>query len=79
MDSLRGRHAARLDALTGAQVPEDIGRQHWALDQLIRASPANEVVARAVNDVTYMLAHPDTLADPALLDRAIAANHQHPD
>jgi hypothetical protein len=49
------------------------------LDQLIRASPADEVVARAVNDVTYMLAHPDTLADPALVDRAIAANQQHPD
>ena len=31
-------------------------------------------MARAVNDVTFMLAHPDTLADPALLNRAIAAN-----
>jgi 2-polyprenyl-6-methoxyphenol hydroxylase-like FAD-dependent oxidoreductase len=74
-----GGDAARLDALTGAQVPEDISRRHWALDQLIRASPVDEVVARAVNDVTFMLAHPDTLADPALLDRAIAANQQHPD
>jgi hypothetical protein len=27
-----------------------------------------------VNDVTFMLAHPDILADPALLDRAVAAN-----
>jgi hypothetical protein len=37
------------------------------------------VVARAVNDVNFMLAHPDTLADPAPLDRAVAANRQHPD
>ena len=66
--------AARLDALTGAQVPQDISRQRWTLDQLIQASPADQVVARAVNDVTFMLAHPDTLADPALLNRAIAAN-----
>jgi hypothetical protein len=27
-----------------------------------------------VNDVTFMLAHPDILADPALLDRAVVAN-----
>ena len=73
-----GGDAARLDALTGAQVPEDISRQRWALDQLIRASPVDEVVARAVNDVTFMLAHPDTLADPAPLDRAMAANQQRP-
>jgi 2-polyprenyl-6-methoxyphenol hydroxylase-like FAD-dependent oxidoreductase len=69
-----GGDAARLDALTGAQVPQDISRQRWALNQLIQASPADQVVARAVNDVTFMLAHPDTLADPALLNRAIAAN-----
>jgi hypothetical protein len=35
------------------------------------------VVARKVNDVTFMLAHPDLLADPALLDRAITANREH--
>jgi hypothetical protein len=35
------------------------------------------VVARAVNDVTFMLAHPDLLADSALLDRAITANRDH--
>jgi 2-polyprenyl-6-methoxyphenol hydroxylase-like FAD-dependent oxidoreductase len=73
-----GGDAARLDALTGARVPEGISRQRWALDQLLRASPIDQVVARAVNDVTFMLAHPDTLADPALLDRAVTANQRHP-
>ena len=74
-----GGDAARLDALTGAPVPDDISRQRWALDQLLRAAPADQAVARAVNDVTFMLAHPDILADPALLDRAVTANQQHPD
>ena len=74
-----GGDAARLDARNGALVPEDVSRQRWALDQLIQASPADQVVARAVNDVNFMLAHPDTLADPALLDRAVAANRHHRD
>jgi len=72
-----GGDAARLDALTGAHVPEEISRQRWALEQLLQAAPVDEVVAQAVNDVTFMLAHPATLADPALLDRAITANQQH--
>jgi hypothetical protein len=73
-----GGDAARLDALTGAAVPEDVSRQRWALDQLMQAAPADAAVARALNDVTFMLAHPDTLADPSLLSRAVAANQQHP-
>jgi 2-polyprenyl-6-methoxyphenol hydroxylase-like FAD-dependent oxidoreductase len=73
-----GGDAARLDALTGAPVPEDVSRQRWALDQLMQAAPVDQVVARALNDVTFMLAHPGTLADPALLERAMAANQQHP-
>jgi 2-polyprenyl-6-methoxyphenol hydroxylase-like FAD-dependent oxidoreductase len=72
-----GGDAARHDALIGAQVPEDVSRQRWALGQLIQASPVDQVVARAVNDVTFMLAHPDLLADPALLDRAMTANREH--
>jgi len=74
-----GGDAARLDARNGVRVPEDVSRQRWALGQLIQASPVDQVVARAVNDVNFMLVHPDTLADPALLDRAVAANRQHPD
>jgi hypothetical protein len=69
-----GGDAARLDALSGAEVPADVSRQRWALDQLIRATVADQVVARAVKDVAYMIAHPGTLADPALLERAVAAN-----
>jgi hypothetical protein len=51
-------------------------RQRWALDQLPRATLVDEVVCAAVNDVTFMAAHPGTLADPALLERAVAANNQ---
>jgi 2-polyprenyl-6-methoxyphenol hydroxylase-like FAD-dependent oxidoreductase len=69
-----GGDAARLDAASGAPVPDEVARQRWALDQLIQAAQVDESVARAVNEVLFMLAHPDTLADPALLDRAVAAN-----
>lgn len=42
------------------------------------AGRTDPVVAKAFNNVSYMLAHPATLADPALLDRAVAANQQTP-
>ncbi len=45
-----GGDAARLDALTGAQVPEETSRQRWALEQLFQAAPVDEVVAQAVNE-----------------------------
>jgi len=73
-----GGDAARLDALSGAEVPAEVSRQRWALEQLLRAAPVDAAVAQAVNDVTFMLAHPETLADPALIDRAVAANERHP-
>jgi 2-polyprenyl-6-methoxyphenol hydroxylase-like FAD-dependent oxidoreductase len=69
-----GGDAARLDARDGTQVPEDVARQRRVMEQLMQASQADESVARAVNEVLFMLAHPDTLADPALLERAVAAN-----
>jgi 2-polyprenyl-6-methoxyphenol hydroxylase-like FAD-dependent oxidoreductase len=68
-----GGDAARLDALAGTEVPEGVRRQREALQQLIRAAQVDEVVARAVNDATFMLAHPDILADPVLIERAARA------
>jgi 2-polyprenyl-6-methoxyphenol hydroxylase-like FAD-dependent oxidoreductase len=69
-----GGDVARLDVRNGVQVAEDVARQRWALEQLVLAGHADESVARAVNEVLFMLAHPDTLADPVLLDRAVAVN-----
>ena len=71
-----GGDAARLDAIEGAEVPEGVQRQRWAMDQLIRATLVDETVARAFSRVAFMLAHPFSLGDPALVERAIAANQR---
>lgn len=69
-----GGDAARLDAQHGIEVPDDVRQQRWAMDQITAATLVDGEVTRAFNDVTYMLRHPATLADPALLARAVAAN-----
>jgi 2-polyprenyl-6-methoxyphenol hydroxylase-like FAD-dependent oxidoreductase len=69
-----GSDAARLDALSGADVPEETGRQRRAMDQILRATLADEQVCRAFENVAFMVAHPDSLADPVILERAITAN-----
>jgi hypothetical protein len=46
------------------------------MDQIMRAAVVDADVFRAVQDVTAMVAHPSTLADPALLEQAIAANQR---
>lgn len=69
-----GSDAARLDALSGADVPEEASRQRWAMDQILRATLVDEQVCRAFENVAFMVAHPDTLADPAVLQRAVTAN-----
>jgi 2-polyprenyl-6-methoxyphenol hydroxylase-like FAD-dependent oxidoreductase len=71
-----GGDAARLDAIEGADVPEEVRRQRWATGQLISASLEDEKVAEAFNAVAFMFAHPSSLADPALLERAIAVNQR---
>jgi 2-polyprenyl-6-methoxyphenol hydroxylase-like FAD-dependent oxidoreductase len=71
-----GGDAARLDAIEGAEVPEEVRRQRWATSQLISASLEDEKVAEAFNAVAFMFAHPSSLADPALLERAIAVNQR---
>jgi len=69
-----GSDATRADALSGADVPEEVGRQRWAIDQILRATLTDKEVCRAFENVAYMVAHPSTLADPALLERAVTAN-----
>ena len=66
--------AARLDALSGASVPEEVSRKRQAMGQIARASLVDAYVGSRFLDVAVMLAHPSTLADPALLERAIAVN-----
>ena len=71
-----GGDAARLDALDGAEVPEAVRRQRWAMDQLVRATLVDEAVANAFNRVAFMLAHPFSLGDSALVEQAAAANRR---
>ena len=68
-----GGDRARLDALAGVEVPEDVRRQRSALQEVIGATLVDPEVARAFNDVSYMLRHPATLAEPALLEQAVSA------
>jgi 2-polyprenyl-6-methoxyphenol hydroxylase-like FAD-dependent oxidoreductase len=71
-----GGDAARLDALSGAEVPEEVSRQRRDMDQILRATVVDADVLRAVEEVAAMVAHPSTLTDPALLEQAIAANER---
>lgn len=74
-----GGDMARLDAENGAQVPEAVRRQRWALTQVMAASIVDADIARAFTAVAHMLRHPATLADPVLLERALAINGTAPD
>jgi 2-polyprenyl-6-methoxyphenol hydroxylase-like FAD-dependent oxidoreductase len=71
-----GGDAARLDARTGAKVPAEVRLQREAMAQLMLAARTDAKVSRAIEDVTWMLAHPATLADPGLLEQALAVNRQ---
>jgi hypothetical protein len=42
----------------------------------LRATLVDEAVAHAFSTVTFMLAHPFCLGDPALVERAVAANRR---
>jgi hypothetical protein len=52
----------------------EVSQRQWAMGQLMQASLTDETVADAFKAVAYMRAHPGTLADPALLERAVAVN-----
>jgi 2-polyprenyl-6-methoxyphenol hydroxylase-like FAD-dependent oxidoreductase len=68
--------AARLDAINRFEVSDDVKRQRWAVGQVFRAAGFDQTVAQALAAVTAMLAHPSTLTEPALLDRAIEVNQR---
>jgi len=68
-----GADAARLDVVSGAEVPEDVRRQRRVLDQLMRATLIDVDVCRVVESVTDMVAHPSVLADPAIVRQAASA------
>ncbi|MGQ4428278.1 hydroxylase, partial [Streptomyces violaceoruber] len=56
------------------EVPEDIRRQRWGMQQIAQATLTDETVSRAFTEVAYMLAHPSVLGDPSLVERAVAVN-----
>jgi len=64
-----GGDLARQDAITGAEVPNDVLQQRIALQRILEASRVDGFVARAFYDVAYMLRHPAALADPELVQR----------
>ncbi|GAA3559631.1 hypothetical protein GCM10022235_29890 [Kribbella ginsengisoli] len=73
-----GSDAARQDLLTGAEVPEPVQHQRWAMNQILQATLKDRSIAEAFVAVTRMQAHPNTLQDPALLERAVALNRPTP-
>jgi len=69
-----GPDEARLDALQGNEVPEDVAARRWAMDQVLQATMSDQTISDAFSSVAMMLDHPSILAEPALLERAIKAN-----
>jgi hypothetical protein len=66
------------DVQLAAGCVQDIGIQRErpdagvrsAMDQILRATLTDKEVCRAFENVAYMVTHPGTLADPAILERA---------
>lgn len=73
-----GADAARLDALQGVEVSVELEQQRWAMDQVVQATLSDQTVADAFSAVSFMLDHPSILAEPALFERAVAANERMP-
>jgi hypothetical protein len=61
---------ARLGLAEAAGGPE----RRKAVGQVMQARLNDSVLARAVDNVAWMLKHPDTLTDPAIQQRAAAVN-----
>lgn len=69
-----GADAARLDALTGAAVSDEIAQHRKLMEQILQATLIDQSVADAFNAVSFMVAHPSILTEPSLIERALAAN-----
>jgi 2-polyprenyl-6-methoxyphenol hydroxylase-like FAD-dependent oxidoreductase len=72
-----GSDSARLDAVSDVAVPQDVQQQRWLISQILEATVHDASVTDALEKVTFMLAHPETLGDPTLVSRAVAVNQQH--
>jgi hypothetical protein len=46
------------------------------MGQVVQATLVDQTVLEAFNAVNYMLAHPSTLGEPALIEQARAANRR---
>ncbi|WP_280397697.1 FAD-dependent oxidoreductase [Nocardia carnea] len=57
-----GSDAARLDARTGAEVPEPVRQQREILARIVAATVTDQEIAQVFRDVSFMLEHPDRLA-----------------
>lgn len=68
--------AVRTDILQGVERSEELQRQRSAMEQLMQAARTDATIAEACQAVRFMFAHPDTLADPALIERAVAVNQR---
>lgn len=73
-----GPDAARLDALQGNKVPQDVAQHRWKLNQVLHATLHDQTIADTYTAVSFMVAHPSILTEPALLERAIKANNTAP-
>ena len=69
-----GQDAARLDAAQGSEVSGDVAQRRWAMNQVLQATVRDQTIAEAFSAVSFMVAHPSILAEPALLDLAVRAN-----
>lgn len=76
MGFLHGADADRLAVMNGVEASEEVQQQRWAMGQIMQASSRDEAIAEACKAVFFVSAHPYTLADPTLLERAIAVNQQ---
>ncbi|MGW4599300.1 NAD(P)/FAD-dependent oxidoreductase [Streptomyces sp. NPDC004457] len=71
-----GADQARQDAIDRVEVPPETRQARAARQQLAQAALVDETVNEALKAVAFGLAHPLTLTDPALLDRAAAVNRR---
>jgi 2-polyprenyl-6-methoxyphenol hydroxylase-like FAD-dependent oxidoreductase len=71
-----GADKARQEAVDGVEVPQEVQEQRAVMRQLGQAALVDETVNEALKAVAFGLAHPLTLTDPALLERAVTVNQR---
>jgi hypothetical protein len=76
MDDVRWRRRCPPGCHRGQGSTQDVQQQRWGMEQLLRASLYDATISAAFDSVAFMMRHPFTLGDPALIERAIAVNQQ---